>query len=73
MTDRFRLTEGPYTGSKGEGKGKGVKYLENEKYLVCRGKETEENIWSVEEKKNIKETSQELRKLPYTSFLESKV
>ena len=29
--DRFRLTEGPYTGSetqgKGKGKGKGVKYL----------------------------------------------
>ena len=48
--DRFRLTEGPYNGS--EGKGKGVKYPENEKYLVCRGKETEENIWSVEEKKN---------------------
>ena len=53
LTDRFGLTEGPYTGSKGEGKG--VKYLENEKYLVCRGNETEENIWSVEEKKNIKE------------------
>ena len=54
--DRFRLTEGPDTGSKGEGKRKGVKYFENEKYLVCRGKEKEGNIWSTEEKKNIKET-----------------
>ena len=54
-TDRFRLTEGPYTGSeeqgKGKGKGKGVKYLESEKYLVCRRKEKEENIWAEEKKR----------------------
>ena len=51
--DRFRLTEGPYTGSEeqGKGKGKGVKYLESENYLVCRTKEKEENIWAEEKKR----------------------